>query len=227
MAARIFAYCERGFDPGLFAEPLNLASNAAFFIAAAMALRAWRADNLRGRAELALIALVTAIGIGSTLFHAAPTPVTRLADVIPIGAFMVGYLAYALRRFLSLGTVTTLAGVAVFIAALFAMGTLRCSGRPCLSGSVGYLPALGALLVVGVALHWRGHPAARYVLAAAGLLALSLTLRTLDRSLCPWTIVSGRALGTHALWHILNGVVLGALLMAAVRLGGRPNALRR
>jgi hypothetical protein len=41
------------------------------------------------------------------------------------------------------------------------------------------------------------------LLLAAGVLLLSLTFRTLDLAIC-----ERFAVGTHFLWHLLNGLVL-------------------
>jgi len=56
---------------------------------------------------------------------------------------------------------------------------------------------------------------------AAGLFALSVMLRTLDRSLC-----GGFPLGTHFLWHLLNAVLLYLLLTGLIRYGRRRTANR-
>jgi len=50
----------------------------------------------------------------------------------------------------------------------------------------------------------------------ACLFAVSLVLRSLDQPLC-----KGFALGTHWLWHLINSVVLGTLIVALVRHGAR------
>ena len=44
------------------------------------------------------------------------------------------------------------------------------------------------------------------------LFLVSLTARTLDRSVC-----AALPIGTHALWHVLNAVVLYALVVTAIR----------
>lgn len=223
--AEIFAYCERGRDAGFWAEPLNALSNLAFIVAAAVAFQAWCAQDpqRRGPVELALVVLVAVIGVGSFLFHTFATRWAAVADVAPIGIFMVWYLGYALRRFASLGWSATLSGLAVFLAALYAGETVRCNGGACLNGSVGYVPALAALAGIGGWLWSTGHPAGRPLALGAALFALSLTLRTIDRSACPYTIlVASRPAGTHFLWHMLNATLLGILLLAAIRHGTRP-----
>ena len=57
---------------------------------------------------------------------------------------------------------------------------------------------------------------------AAGLFALSVMLRTLDRSLC-----GGFPLGTLFLWHLLNAVLLYLLLTGLIRYGRRRTANRQ
>ena len=49
---------------------------------------------------------------------------------------------------------------------------------------------------------------------ASGLFAISLTFRSLDGPLC-----NVFPLGTHFMWHILNGVLLGWLLLTMIRHG--------
>ncbi len=224
---KIFAYCERGTNPGFWAEPLNAVSNAAFLIAALMAAMEWQRFRhdlagapRRSGTELALVALVAVIGAGSFLFHTYATPWAMLADVIPISLFMFAYLAYALRRFVGLGWLAMAAGLAMFAAVSGYAETFECGGKPCLNGSVGYLPAFGALLLIGLWLSATRHAAAPCVLAGAGLFAVSLTFRTLDRTICPQTaLLTGRVLGTHFIWHMLNATLLYVLLSAAIRHG--------
>ena len=149
---KIFAYCERGLNPAFWAEPLNAVSNAAFLIAAVLALMAWHrhghdfsGNRNHGRTELALVLLVGVIGVGSFLFHTFATRWAAVADVAPIGIFMIAYLGYALRRFGGFGWALTLGGLVLFLAAMGVADGITCDGRPCLNGSMAYLPAFGAL----------------------------------------------------------------------------------
>jgi hypothetical protein len=218
---KVFIYCERGADPEFWAEPLNALSNGAFLIAAAAALAAWVREprQRRGVIELALIVIVLVIGVGSFLFHTLAVRWAVLADTLPITAFMLIYLCFALRRFLSLSWPPTAMLLSAFVLALQAAGSVRCAGGPCLNGSLGYVPALVALGLVGAALWRREHEASAALLWGALVFAASLTFRTLDRALCAATTFSGRPLGMHALWHVLNAAVLYLLLTAALRHG--------
>jgi len=72
-----------------------------------------------------------------------------------------------------------------------------------LSPSLTYAPALIVLLVLGV-FHAQRRSAARFsLLAATGVYALSLGFRMLDEAVCP-----ALPIGTHFLWHSLNGLVV-------------------
>ncbi|MER2265469.1 hypothetical protein [Methylobacterium oxalidis] len=145
----IRAYCERA-DPGLWAEPLNALTNAAFLVAAALA--GWRAvrgfgtdaamppepspparpqGSGEGRragaaaifdpAALALSVLVAVVGVGSFLFHTLAVRWSMLADVIPIALFIYAYFLLAMRRFLGLGIGGATIATLAFAAAGFAL----------------------------------------------------------------------------------------------------------
>jgi hypothetical protein len=228
---KIFAYCERASDPGFWAEPFNAISNVAFLLVGIVgAAQLARQPRPSGRiAEWGLALLVLLIGTGSFLFHTYATRWASVADTAPIGIFMICYLAYALRRFLLLNVFAVIVFVAVFILALRFASAIPCdpallpvtiaAGRPCFNGSLGYVPALGALVLIGGVLLLRRHPAGWSVFLAGGIFAVSLALRTVDFEICTRTLLLGRPRGTHALWHVLNALVLFTLLSAAIRPG--------
>jgi Ceramidase len=216
-SAPIDLYCERT-DASFWAEPANALSNTAFLIAAAAAFWLWHrqrgSDGSRDWPALALIMVVVAVGIGSFAFHTLATRGAVLADVIPIAVFIYGYLLLALRRFLGLA-----AGVAVAIVVAYAVGAQALSWLApprALNGSVGYLPALVALIVVARAAH---GPARRGLELAAMIFTISLALRTIDLAACDTF-----PLGTHFAWHLLNAVVLYVLLRTAIKEAGAGNA---
>jgi len=227
----VFLYCERGTNTALWAEPINAISNAGFFLAALVAwqLLLWRPREERSADHYLLIALAFLIGFGSLAFHLYADEGTSLADVIPIGLFMLVYLGFALNRFLRVPpgwTVllaigfTALVGVAMHIkcwdGGIGLAGSAPADAKLCLNGSVGYLPALGALIIIGMALVERHHRAGPYVVWAAAIFAISIVFRTLDLALCDQVVINGRDVGTHFIWHLLNAVVLFLLLRASL-----------
>lgn len=230
----VFLYCERGTSDALLAEPLNVASNLAFFIAAGAAL--WllmrRPREERSADHALLIALVFLIGLGSLSFHLFADKGTLLADVIPIDVFMLVYLGFALNRFLRVPPGWTVLLLIGFAALLALTMQLKCwsggIGFPgpevtgagdCLNGSLIYIPALIAMAVIGALLYERRHPAAPYILWAALIFAISVTFRSLDLALCEDLSLEGRRIGTHFLWHLLNAAALFLLLRASFEAG--------
>ncbi len=200
-------YCER-LGPSFWAEPVNALSNAAFLIAAWAAFVLWRREGRGDLAILALILVAAAVGLGSFAFHTWATRGAMLLDVIPIGIFIYGYFLLALRRFLKLSWPWSLALLAGFI--LLSNGLASLVPRAVLNGSSGYFPALAALIAIG----WmvRARPAGQAMLIAAAAFTAALVLRIVDLDVC-----GALPVGTHFLWHILNAVVLYAVLRGAIR----------
>ena len=207
-------YCERAGNPGLWTEPLNLVTNLAFLIAAALAARRFVAApglGLRNGWDLALlIVLLAAIGIGSALWHSVATGWAVLADVIPIMLFINVFLLSFGWRVLDLGVFGVIGLWVGYQAANY--GLMVLVPVDALNGSVGYLPPLAFLFGFWAVLRRRCHPMAGTMLVAAGLFTLSLTLRTVDKTLCPMLPI-----GTHFLWHLLNAVLLYVLLDVLIR----------
>jgi hypothetical protein len=199
-------YCERT-DASFWSEPVNALSNAAFLIAAALALDLWRRGDRKDWPALALIIVVAAVAVGSFVFHTVATRAAIFADVIPIAVFIYGYLLLALVRFLHLRVIVAAAIVVAYAASVQALSAL--APPRLLNGSVGYLPALVALITVALAA--RKQVTRRSLGLAAVVFAISLGFRTVDMALCPEF-----PLGTHFVWHMLNAIVLYVLLRTAI-----------
>lgn len=199
-------YCER-VDPSFWAEPANALSNAAFLVAALAGFIRWRKQGGGDYVVLALIAVVAAVGLGSFAFHTLATDGALVLDVVPIGLFIYGYFLLALRRFLSLSWPLALALLIGFAALTNGLGLLV--PRAVLNGSVGYFPALAALIAMGALI--RTQPAGRAMLMAAAVFTMSLLFRIVDLNVC-----GAFPIGTHFLWHLLNAVVLYLLLRGAM-----------
>ena len=184
--------------PGLLGEPLNTLSNLAFFIAAWLVARDARRLGATRADIVLLVALLASVGVGSTVFHMVATTWANWLDLLPIFAFQLAFLWIYARRELRWQALVSAVLVAAFLGiALYAQRF------PQLNGSATYAPALVVIFALG--LHHRAtHPGERpWLLIAAGVFTLSLLLRTLDIAAC-----ARLPLGTHFLWHLLNGAVL-------------------
>lgn len=236
-------YCER-ISAAFWAEPLNAVSNLAFILAA---LWGWIEAKRRDRLDpmtMVLILLAGMIGVGSFLFHTFANAWSSLADVIPIWTFVLLFVLVALRRVAGIrpGRIGIgLAVVAAIIAVLFAFGgdgsgshtsdrvateevtpvAPSISGdaphdhavaNSLLNGSEQYLPAVLALLAFTFLTRRNGHEIAPWITAATVIFMISLTFRTFDMHLCEiWPI------GTHFIWHILNGTMIALLFQGLIR----------
>ncbi len=200
---QIDAYCER-LGPGLWAEPLNAVSNAAFLLAAYVL---WQRARGQGLAPVAtLIGVLLVIGLASALWHTVARAYAGALDSLSILAFILVYLYAANRYFFGLSRILALIATAAFVPYTAALGW-GFARMPFFSISAEYWPV--ALLILVAAFYLRRHVAAtaRGLALGGGLLAVSISLRSLDAALCDvWPT------GTHYLWHCLNAVMLGWMI---------------
>jgi Ceramidase len=195
-------YCERT-SAAYWAEPVNAVTNAAFLIAAVVM---WRRTEGLPLAR-AMCVVLAAIGVGSYLFHTHANGFTVALDVGPILAFILLYLFAATRDLLGLGPRWAMGAVVAFLPYAALTVPLLSAAMPFLGSSAGYAPIPVLLLAYAVAL-WRRSPATAWgIVLGAAILGVSLTFRTLDGPLCDVLPI-----GTHFLWHVMNGVMLGWMI---------------
>ncbi|SPF76019.1 hypothetical protein ALP8811_01016 [Aliiroseovarius pelagivivens] len=236
-------YCER-VSAAFWAEPLNAISNLAFILAA---LWGWIEAKRRDRLDpmtMILILLAGMIGIGSFLFHTFANAWSSLADVIPIWTFVLLFVLVALRRVAGIRPGRIGIGLAVIVALIAVLVAFGGDGfgsqtnrdvvtedvataspplageithdhtgkNSLLNGSEQYLPAVLALLAFTFLTRRNGHEIAPWITAATVIFMISLTFRTFDMHLCEiWP------LGTHFIWHILNGTMIALLFQGLIR----------
>lgn len=194
-------YCER-VTGAFWAEPINAITNLAFLIAAWFAYRFWKAKAAGEKEILALCAILGVIGVGSFLFHTFATHWSMLADVLPIALFIHLAIFSAAYRVFGLGRITSIAVVAAFFAFNFACE--KYIPAEWLNRSITYLPAFLALLTMTLLARAKGLQAYRSFFVATILFVASLSLRSIDMAMCETT----GGIGTHFMWHVLNGLLL-------------------
>jgi hypothetical protein len=191
-------YCER-LAPGFWGEPLNAVTNLAFLAGALVIARTAQREGTLGNASLAVpLSLLALTGIGSFLFHTFANGWTGIADTLALGLCLLATIYASARRFLGQSWYLALIWPVGMLSAAFAFGA--------------YLPVPGSFYfgplatggIIALVLLRNGHPAGRWIGAAILVFLPSFVFRSLDDPLCgSWPY------GTHFLWHILNGVVLG------------------
>jgi hypothetical protein len=193
-----YLYCER-VGPGLWGEPVNLVTNAAY-LAAAWAL--YRHSPVPSAITRLLAALIAAVGFGSSAFHALTTASARRLDEAPILVFQIVVLWLYGRQVLRLSRSFTVAVAVGFVAAV---GALRAM-PPILNGSLPYVPAMFAVAAIAAHDYREGRADRLWPVAAAIVFPVAVWLRTIDQAVCP-TI----PIGTHGGWHVLTAFVMYGL----------------
>lgn len=203
MSELLKIYRERAGDPAFWAEPVNALTNVSFLIAAGLALELALRRGVATPATLLLIVLAASIGVGSFLFHTAAGPVTVWLDIVPIALFQVVFLWLAGREMAGLGTLVTGLLVAIVVGLSFALMPVH---QP-LNGSLSYLPPWFAVTVLATVVAARGEGEHSTLLLGAGCFTLAIVARSIDW-VVPWRI------GSHFLWHLLNGATVYFALRA-------------
>lgn len=211
--AAIDIYCERT-SAGFWAEPVNAWSNLAFPVAA---LAASLAARRRGGAPAdywVLVILAALVGLGSFLFHTVAEVWSEYADTIPIWSFVAATIVVAARRkagwrpgpLTLTGLVAAVAFIVVFVSATDPRPAVPPPPDP-LNGSGQYAPALAALAAFAAVAWVRRMPARGLLMAATLIFLAALFFRSIDLRIC-----GAFPLGTHFLWHLLNGLMVGLVL---------------
>jgi hypothetical protein len=205
-------YCERT-GPGLWGEPLNVLTSAAYLAAGIALIRLVRRQQRPDAIVCILAWLPVAIAAGSGLFHALATPWARVFDEAPILLFQLLFLGAYARRFALMSRATVVVLLGAFLGAVV---SARAAGG-LLNGSLPYLPALVVATTIGV---WHARMATSNRLlpiAGAAVLAVAILCRTMDNAAC-----GAFPSGTHFIWHLLTAVVL--YLFGLTLMGVAPRA---
>ena len=203
-------YCER-LGNGFWAEPINALTNAAFVVAALLLLRLVRhrqQDEVPWDLYI-LVLLIACVGLGSFFWHTFATRWSELADKLPIFAFMIVFFSSYMARILRLSWGFIAFWLALFLVLNVAVKQLLPAGL--FNGSVMYLPALLALLMLAFASAWQRLPGARVMFALIALFCVAVTFRSVDQLVC-----DSFSLGTHFAWHLINAVMLYWLMRVLI-----------
>ena len=201
--AYIDGYCERT-DPSYWSEPVNAITNAAFLITAFVMWRRTRGLGLP--LATLLVVILAAIGIGSYLFHTHAQGWAATADVAPIVLFILAYVFAANRDYWGWPPWLSALGTAAFIPYAIVL-TPVFSALPFFEISAFYWPVPLLIAAYAFLLRNRLPETARGLAIGAAILVASLTFRSLDEMVCDHV-----PLGTHFMWHILNGLMLGWMI---------------
>ena len=194
-------YCER-LDIGIWAEPINAVTNAAFiFVAIFMWLRC--KNLVEGRI---LSFILFSIGCGSFLFHTFAQTWAAILDVTAILIFILTYIFLANRRFLAWSKMVSLIGVILFFPYQLLFASIL-SNIQFFGSSVQYIPVAILIFIYSGLLRKSEPNLSRGLFIGASILCLSIIFRTIDEPFCSISLV-----GTHFVWHILNAIMLSWMI---------------
>lgn len=203
-------YCER-IDASFWSEPVNALTNIVIFLGGFIGfiiiskLNDPKASSQHAKLA-ALLAMIT--GIGSFLFHTFANTLTMWLDIIPILFFKIisinFYLNFIFKK--SIGFRITFL-FSFILLTLYLQSSLF---KPYFNGSMMYFPSIITLLFFAFfSIRLGFSTVGKYTFLGVGLFIASIAARSFDLEVC-----QEFSLGTHFIWHTLNGFLILSLLIA-------------
>ncbi len=218
-------YCERA-GPEFWSEPVNALSNISFILGAVFAYRLAQQKEITSYGVNWLLLLLLSVGIGSFLYHTFANLWSMFSDSLPIYIFQLSTVtifgaAIARRKGWpqfsgSLSLLLIFIGLTAFFFQF---------PRQLFNGSIAYFSAFLTLLLLGIYFAKQSIEHRYDLLSASAAFAVALLFRSIDMQLC-----SSFPLGTHFVWHILNGLVLYLVIRSYIGIllsESKSNKLRK
>jgi hypothetical protein len=206
-------YCQvAGWDP----ETVSSWSNLAFLLAA---IAGWyllsNHPNAKAHVIIRALTLLAALAaVGGYAFHRIDAPWAKWGESTPLAAFMLLFVWLLLRRFLHWNVLVAIPALAIYAGAIYWL-QMRGPGDGGMSaiplGRALNLPTQVVFLIAAALLYLRQREAFWPMMRPAIVLLASAWALTAEAPICP-------RLGftTHALWHLLDALLVYLLLSLAV-----------
>ena len=195
-------YCERH-GAGFWNEPTNALTNLIFILAGFMLVFNTRQNKLCIFLSLQIIL----IGVASFLFHTFANILAGLIDTVSIMLFGVTYIFGSNYYLLKLSTITSLIIAFCLVPFSFFVSQLATISFGSLNGSTWYLSFIILFLTYSYLIRKEFAQMSTILFCSALFLAISIFFRTIDIISC-----NSISVGTHFVWHIMNGLLLGTLV---------------
>jgi len=203
-------YCENFKDLSFTSQPVNTATNIAFLIAGILLINFYLKTKKKSKWISTLIILVFFIGIGSTIWHYSGTKIGKLLDVGPISLFMFVSIYYFLKKIVKMSGLKIIVSLIIF-GMLSLLSLLIVKEEP-FKSSAGYLPALLVLALLTYYAVKKVNLISKELFYAFITFLLAIIFRSTDFLVC-----NNFLIGTHFLWHILNGIFVYLLVKALIK----------
>ncbi|MCF6303843.1 MAG: ceramidase [Rhodobacteraceae bacterium] len=198
-------YCER-LDPSFWAEPLNAFSNLSFILSGLLVLLMLK--NRHILSSKLLVTILLSIGVGSFLFHTFAQTWAAIADVVPILLFILVYIYFSTRVYLQQSRLISALSVLGFFPFAFGSSAVISAVFGPLNGSTLYVSVALLIGLYALAMIRKNRKTAIGLAIGAATLGVSIAFRSIDQALC-----QSIPQGTHFMWHILNGLMLGWMIL--------------
>lgn len=195
-------YCERQ-TFGFWSEPVNALTNL-IFVALGLILSVKTKDDWFC---FFLSLEVIVIGLASFIFHTFANLIAALADILSILLFGMTYIFVVNLRLMNVNYLLSLIIAICLIPFSFCISFITIIIFGELNGSSWYISFVILFLVYSYLLRNRCPDISIALFYFAPLLAVSIILRSIDHNFC-----NNIPLGTHFLWHIINGILLSGLV---------------
>ena len=195
-------YCERS-GAGFWHEPINALTNLIFILAGFILVLKTRPNRLCIFLSLQIIF----IGIASFLFHTFANILVGLIDAVSIMLFGVTYIFGSNLYFLKLSYVTSLIIAVCLLPFSFVVSQLATISFGTLNGSTWYFSFIILFLTYSYVIRKEFAQMSAILFSAALFLSVSIIFRSIDIISC-----NSIPVGTHFVWHIMNGILLWTLV---------------
>ena len=195
-------YCER-LGPGFWNEPINASTNLIFILVGFILVF----KTMPNKLCLFLSIQIILIGTASFLFHTFANILVGLIDTVSIMLFGVTYIFGSNYYLLKLSTVTSLIIAFCLVPFSFIVSQLTIMSFGSLNGSTLYLSFIILFVTYSYLIRKEFAQMSTILFCSALFLAISIFFRTIDIISC-----NSISVGTHFVWHIMNGLLLGTLV---------------
>ena len=205
-------YCERQFA-GFWGEPVNALTNLTFIILG-MALALKTKTN---KFCFYLSMQIIFIGIASLIFHTFANSLGALLDVLSIIVFGTTYIFAVNLCFLNAGYFLSFFIAILLVPFSFVVSFLTVAAFGDLNGSSWYISFVILFLIYAFLMREISTQFSRVLIYSTLFFLISIIFRSIDQAFCNIIPV-----GTHFIWHIMNGILLSLLVWSFYRLSD-PN----
>ena len=201
-------YCERQITD-FWGEPVNALTNLIFVVLGLTLVFKTKTNKYCFYLSIQIIA----IGIASFIFHTFANRLGAVLDISSIIVFGMTYIFAVNLCFLNASYFSSFLIATLLIPFSFAVSFLTMASFGELNGSSWYISFVILFLIYAFLLRKTCSDFSRVLFYSTPFFVISIIFRSIDQAFCNIIPV-----GTHFIWHIMNGILLSSLVWSFYRL---------